>query len=114
MIEAYKIATNMTITGDAQKKMMEFLNIVEKTSVQMEKFIKLLKLTDVTFTTFGKEARMGTMAMRQFDASLISAGRDAVRARGQIDGLRNSMRSLNAAGGGRRGGGGFGGFGSGM
>ena len=114
MIEAYKIATNMTITGDAQKKMMEFLNIVEKTSVQMEKFIKLLKWTDVTFTTFGKEARMGTMAMRQFDASLISAGRDAVRARGQIDGLRNSMRSLNAAGGGRRGGGGFGGFGSGM
>lgn len=110
MIEAYKIATNMTITGDAQKKMMEFFNIVQKTSVEMEKFIKLLKLTDVTFNTFGKEARMGTMAIRQFDASLISAGRDAVRARGQIDGLKNSMKSLNAAGGSR----GFGGFGAGM
>ena len=107
MIEAYKIAVNMTLTGDAQKKMLAFSKLVEKTSKQMDTFLRMLKGIGGSFSYLKEDLTFGARALRQFDESLVKTGRDAARVKGSIDGLKRSVGGLSAGalGGGRRGGG---------
>ena len=112
MIEAYKIAANLTITGDAQKKMMEFYTLVEKTTKKMEFLQKLLKLTGNTFGGLGREIKTTTMSMRDMDNSLTRIGNHSTRVRTQVEGLRRSVNSLSIAARGGGGGHGLGGWGN--
>lgn len=105
MIEAYKIAANLTITGDAHKKMMDFYLLVEKTSKKMESLIKLLRLTGGSFGNLGREIRESSNSVRQLDISLTRIGNHSTRIRTQIDGLRRSINSLTVASRGAGGGG---------
>ena len=97
MIEAYKIAVNMTLTGDAHKKMMEFSALVEKTSTHVEKLMKLLKGMNTTLFTLGKEVKISDRALKGFDTSLDMMGKHALTAENRINRLRTSVKSLDVA-----------------
>lgn len=106
MIEAYKIAVNMTLTGDAHKKMMDFSKLIEKTALQMDKLLRHMKGLGTNFNLLKAETHSSTSAMRAFDLSLTSTARHAAQATTQVSRLTHSTRQLNAVQ--RQGGGGGG------
>lgn len=123
MIEAYKIATNMTITGDANKKMLEFTKLVEKAGKSTDLLLKTLRMVDSTFkgmnrdldklnpnmsklnrslNTLGIDMRRTNQSMGLFGAVMSGAEANSARLRHQTDSLTNSMRGLAAASRGAR------------
>ncbi|MDE2024864.1 MAG: hypothetical protein KGJ07_00045 [Patescibacteria group bacterium] len=119
MIEAYKIAVNMTLTGDANKKLMEFSRLVDKTTKGMDKLLRsvmtlnqffretrnhlqainpALKMFDRSMSTIATDMRRTNGSMSFFNDMLMQSSRNTQQLRYQTNTLRNSMNSLAAAG----------------
>lgn len=143
MIETFKIATNLSITGDANKKMIEFLNSVTKASKATQSLGNALKTVSKAFEMLnsgisaanpqltkllGAFARMNSEMLRTnrsfdyFNQGVMIADGNVNRMKSHTDMLRNSLRSLASAGhqartsiaGVGKGGGGGGGAGGGI
>ena len=118
MIEAYKIAVNMNMKGDAHKKMTQFADSVKKASDQIDKLHRLLPYINSEFANIEKRLRAINPQMKMFSRSIFGLGSESRRASSsmsylsqsmigtegntrrlkyQTDTLRNSMNSLASA-----------------
>lgn len=119
MIEAYKIATNMTITGDANKKILEFSKNIEKAYKSTDKMLRsiltlnqflkdtrnhlqsinpALKIFDRSMSSIATDMRRTNGSMSFFNDMLVKSSANTQQLRYQTNTLRNSMLSLSAAG----------------
>lgn len=117
MIEAYKIAANLTITGDAHKKMMLFADAVKRASLSMDKLLPSLTRLNNTMTGFNTrmsvtETRLSSVnaITRSLRTNLDGVASSATRAVSSLNRIRAGGMGGGVGGGGHRGMGGLGGF----
>ena len=94
MIEAYKIAANLTITGDAQRKMSTFSNATMRAAKYVAELTKLLKPFDAelakalkNMTGIASMARSTTTGFKEMSASMRPVNDQFMKFNNRLSGM---------------------------